>query len=189
MGHAIFMTDLQNGRQTHITDDLLLKTTDHVCRVLRARQAWSHNYADDIFQEVYIALYKARNTFDPDKSEWMQYAYQTAKFTVQNFFRDSPLIGVEWVRGHGAQYTDPYEHLYSETTVQSTPLAWELEKYNMQEKKVLILSIAGYSRREIASYLNITERTILRVIENLRIKSSPSSFLHHMALRNRRQAA
>ena len=180
LAHATFMMDSQNGHQTRITDEQLLEDCDRICRVLRARQIWSTDIADDLFQEVYIALHRARNLYDPRLGEWKDYAFRKAQFAIKDYFRKAP----NWNRHTNERIdlvsTDAEalpEHAVG-VSYQGTPLEWELERFTEKEQKMILLLIAGYSLKEIAGYLNIGTSYIYHLIENLRIVNSPYSFSH-----------
>lgn len=166
------MTDLQSGRQTHISDERLLDTTDRLCRILRSRRMWDTQYADDIFQEVYISLHKARERYDETKASWMHFAYIVAEGTVRDFFRSTQLVGKQW---KGELFsTEPLDDKPVGVSHMGTPLSWELQTFPIREQKIIVMLLLGYSLREIANFLNISEHYIYQLIGNLRIMSSPS---------------
>jgi RNA polymerase sigma factor (sigma-70 family) len=149
---------------------------------------WSADHADDVFQEIYIALFKARDRYDPEKNTWLNYAFMTARHTVQDFFRGKQLIGMEWGRDAEPAMMNAIDE-YDAVTRMDTPLLWELETYTLKEQRVLLLIIAGYSQREIASYLSTGEAYVSKIIARLRIRSTPlSSSLHTDSLPLRRAA-
>lgn len=181
------MTDLPNGRQTVITDEDVLNTTDVLCKVLRKQRIWNHRIADDLFQEVYIALFRARDRYDPGKASWLTYSYIIAKGAARDFFRQAPLNGED--ENGRIESLDQISYEPARDSNVHTPLSWELNKYKLKERKILVLLMAGYSQREIASYLSTDATYVSQLIADLRIKSSPLYSSPHTDSRLMKQAA
>lgn len=122
-------------------------------------------------------------TFDDD-----QYIAQAMSYGAQGYLlKDTPSAQLaQAIRSVSQGYTQMGPGLFAKAMANSTAISQkpttipELEQLTTREKEVLQLIATGYSNKEIAAELYITERTV---------KNHVNSILRSLDLRDRTQAA
>ena len=118
-------------------------------------------------------------TFDED-----EYVVRAMNYGAQGYLlKDTPSVQLaQAIRSVSQGYTQMGPGLFAKTnsTLQQSTVPPELEQLTEREKEVLKLIATGYSNKEIAAELYITERTV---------KNHVNSILRSLDLRDRTQAA
>jgi DNA-directed RNA polymerase specialized sigma24 family protein len=177
-----------------VSDEQLVEDGKRVFKDLKRKMDIGPEDQEDVQQEIYIDLLKARKRFDPTKSSWLHFVWVTATFTVRSYFRDYPRAGVKWLRSEKeSSYNVPLDDLVEVPVTHDEheylTIIDSVKDFSPIECSIVIMTLAGYLPREIANYLGIGESFIYHRIANLRIKSSPSFSLHHSVTQQLKQAA
>ncbi|MCC0178968.1 response regulator transcription factor [Waterburya agarophytonicola K14] len=116
-------------------------------------------------------------TFDDDR-----YVAQAMAYGAQGYLlKDTPSAELaQAIRSIVRGYTQMGPGLFAKAMTNSVAIPPELEQLTPREKEVLLLIATGYSNKEIAAELYITERTV---------KNHVNSILRSLNLRDRTQAA
>ena len=139
------------------------------------------NHAEDIVQEVFIAIWKSTKTFTSMR-ELTNYLYRacynnTLIFVRNNKIHDSILSTL------GAESESIADDVYAITVREEVirQLYVHIEALPPEQRKVILMSIEGYSWEEIAEKLNISVNTVKthksRGFKNLRSKLQDSIYL------------
>ena len=172
----------------------IIEMGDRCYRILNANYHFEPDDRDDIQQEISMALLRAHKSFDPIKGSWFAYAYRFALGAVKTYYREGVRVAAHWSRSRlEVDHTTPYEELLHEVSTEDSYTAVELEEglepFNLQEKRLIVLIMMGYSIRDAARISGISIHTGARIIDNLRIKNTSSSYSPHTDSPQLKQAA
>lgn len=140
-------------------DDFLHKINSHKGILYKVSRMYFDNLDDqqDLFQEIVLQLWKSASTFKGDSkfSSWM---YRVALNTALAFFKKEK-------RKPDAYKVMTYESIAPEDGIDQKEQQLEhfyraTKELNRIEKALILLFIEGYSGKEIAKNLGITEANV-----------------------------
>jgi len=129
---------------------------------------------DDLFQEIAIQVWHSIPAFRQESSvtTWI---YRIALNT-----------GIKWVRKerkhHQAEALDDVQHILQENKIQvDERLTWlyeEIQKFDEVDRSITLLLLDGFSYKEMAAMLGITESNVGVKISRIKAKLITKSKLH-----------
>lgn len=165
-----------------ITDSQLVECGDLAFRKLNRMYRFSHRDVDDIRQEIYMALMRARKRYHPERGSWGAYSFRFALGAVRDYFRKTVTgTGAHWQRsrpneegGHGAAvWLVAHDDLLYETGVEDSHDYLDdhylLEPLSDRERFLVLCLNAGYNETEAAKMLGVTPSRVTHMLSNLRL--------------------
>lgn len=126
--------------------------------------------ADDIFQSVYLILWRKFESFDPDSSHFYPWARQTAKLVVYSFIRHKNKLS-NCVEGDllDSLTETVYEDLSNDTGLYLAALRRCRNKLDAADKELLELRYShDLGSREIAGRLQRPQTSVCRSLNRIR---------------------
>ena len=165
-----------------ITDTQLVEEGDRAFTILNRRYRFRWEYRDDVRQEIYTALVKARERYRPERGEWRLFAFLNARGAVRDYLRSQIIDGKQWRRktwnpeaeenGHAVRLVSHDELLY-ETGVEDSHDHLDddsiLSGLNPRERFILLCLMAGYNESETARMLSVSLSTVHNTLNRLRL--------------------
>lgn len=153
-----------------VTDEEVIDAAEMACSFLHLKRQFGQEDFEDVFQEICVALLRARERFDPSKAKWTTYAVSVAKGVVSSYWRSNVVDGASQGRSRpgGKAYRQSftsYEDLlidlgsmqqYEQLELRETVRDIDHPRYRF----IVLALIAGYSRAEIGEMLGINPRRI-----------------------------
>ena len=132
---------------------------------------------EDLLQEAMIGLHKAITSYDPSKnSEFIAYAKTCIHNHIISAINEAtaqkhrPLnASLELEAANQFSYDGPMDLVITRETLESV-LALMQETLSKKEKQVLILYLDGLSYKQIASTLQISEKSVSNALCRIRSK-------------------
>lgn len=141
----------------------------------------SSENTEDLVQEVFIAIWNSDKKFD-SVQELTRYLYRACYNNALNYLRNNQIH--DTILGHlGLDADFMTDDVYAQTIKEevSRQLYAYIEKLPSEQKKVILMSIDGYSWEEIAEKLGISVNTVKthksRGFKSLRLKLHDSIYL------------
>ena len=139
--------------------DLLRAIVPYIRNVVAPRLA-NPEWADDIVQEVLLSVHRALHTYSPDRP-FKPWLYAIISFRKTDFLRRHYSA-----RSHLQAGTDDVE--FQKNHVTDNPLAGELKDMEealqslpeKQRKLFAMMRIEGYTAREVAEQMNMSESAV-----------------------------
>ncbi len=187
------MTDIQDSWQTDDRDafENLLQQYHRLVFEAAYLHTGNKEEAEDIFQEVFVSVWKSRHTYDPRKgkvSTWLHHI--TVNQCARKRRKRQPISqSLEKMEGKGLQLPETND---SKLPDQSAIYGWEHEKvmealYQLDSKhrSVMILRYSdGLSYDEIAEILNIPLGTVKsrinQALQSLRVQLYSHQSIYQM---------
>lgn len=148
----------------------------YVNRILKGSES-----SEDLVQEVFIAIWKSDKKFDT-LQELTRYLYRACYNNALLFVRNNQIHDTI-LNSIGAEADFTADDIYALTVREEVvrQLYVHIEKLPSEQKKVILMSIEGYSWNEIAEKLGISVNTVKthknRVFKKLRSNLKDSIYL------------
>jgi RNA polymerase sigma-70 factor (ECF subfamily) len=137
----------------------LLRETAKILRPYIAKRIFQKQDAEDVLQEILIAIHKVKHTYDGNRA-YLPWAYAIANYKIQDRLRKL--------------YSDPLRNSAeliiaennSEENVTKSGLAYEdiakeVEKLPQKQAKILrLIHKDGYTAKEVAAQIGMTESAV-----------------------------
>ena len=122
--------------------------------------------ADDLYQDIFLACFEHRNSFDPARCSEQAWLFVIARNRLISFYRSKKQqVSLESLAEQGVDFADNVSTAAMELVDCRETLAGALLKLDERSRTVLILRFfGGRSGREIADELGISEGNV-RVLQ------------------------
>lgn len=151
------MTQAQNG--DGVAYERLLTAISKVIRGFVSQRIANEQEIDDVVQNTLLAIHNASHTYNTNRS-FLSWMFAIAKYkmndSLRSYYKDKTLI-------EEGMYDDQLRNEYFVMTLpSSTDLLEDLMQGlpDRQKKIVLMVKVDGYSIKDVAQHLNVTESAV-----------------------------
>jgi RNA polymerase sigma factor (sigma-70 family) len=182
------MTGFAAAEVREISDTQLVEHGNRAFHAFRRRYRYSGPEAEDISQEIMVALVKARKRYRPEKGDWEAYAWKYARGAVRSYYREQITSnGVRQGRNGEAVRFVSHDDLLHEPG--SEDIHWQLDEEDAfadlttRERFIVLCLNAGYTKTEVARMLGINATKVGFILNRLRLGKLRSLNLRQRATR------
>lgn len=123
---------------------------------------------DDVIQSGYIGLWKAINTYDENKYAFSTYAYWCIYNEISMYFRNLKThLPSEDKAVKEMVPMDALFHMVGDRSVNWVDIKGLLTAISEQERQIIILRLFGWTQKEIAEYVHITQAHVSRILKKM----------------------
>jgi len=146
-------------------------------------QYWGYRYpnkADDLQGVGYLVLVECANKFEGDEDMFKRYLKKTLHHTLKRFvysdFLVRPPVGSDWVPQMSIEERDALFAIEDESVYEPSEEPkfdylkeiQESDNFTQTEKQILTLRSQGYTQKEIAKELDMSQATVLRWLRGMK---------------------
>lgn len=137
----------------------LLNETRRILRPYIAKRIFQAQDAEDVMQEILIAIHKVKHTYDGNRP-YLPWAYAIANYKIQDRLRKLYSDPLKNSADLIVAENNPEENV-TESGLAYEDIAKEVEKLPQKQAKILsLMHKDGYTAKEVAAKIGMTESAV-----------------------------